>query len=238
MDLFSSFLDFMGMMGVAELLRKAGAFFIRRRFGADSLYWAGISEYVKKAVLSGSHPLEMFVEGTRSRSGKTLYPKTGLLSTISELVRDREIPDVLILPISISYDRTLEEGLYARELLGQPKPKESTNVINLTNTNLISGMYLWFNFCAFLSFDLQGLIKGLRWVQSQSYGSMYVNFGEFISIRESLSGQGCPTYLDDASLFNQRVQELGMRVVLEQQRHLVTPLFSAVAAVILAKVFC
>jgi glycerol-3-phosphate O-acyltransferase len=67
----------MGMMGVAELLRKAGAFFIRRRFGNDSLYWALISEYVNTAILQGSHPLEMFVEGTRSRSGKSLYPKIG-----------------------------------------------------------------------------------------------------------------------------------------------------------------
>lgn len=45
-----------------------------------------------------------------------------------ELVRKREVPDVLILPITMSYDRTLEEKLYAHELLGQPKPKESTNV--------------------------------------------------------------------------------------------------------------
>jgi glycerol-3-phosphate O-acyltransferase len=67
----------MGMMGVAELLRKAGAFFIRRRFGNDSLYWALITEYVNTAILHGSHPLEMFVEGTRSRSGKSLYPKIG-----------------------------------------------------------------------------------------------------------------------------------------------------------------
>lgn len=54
---------------------------------------------------------------------------TGLLSSILELVRTREVPDILILPISMSYDRTLEEKLYAHELLGQPKPKESTNVI-------------------------------------------------------------------------------------------------------------
>jgi glycerone phosphate O-acyltransferase len=203
------FTDFMGMMGIAELLRKAGAFFIRRRFGPDSMYHSLISEYIKIAILSGGHPLEMFIEGTRSRSGKSLYPKIGLLTAIAELVRDREIPDVLILPISMSYDRTLEETLYARELLGQPKPKESTN----------------------------GLIKGLRWLQSQTYGSMYVNFGEFISIREILGEydtNGSP-YLDSA-LFTGRVQNLGMKIVLEQQRYLVTPLFSGVATIILAKV--
>ncbi len=67
----------MGMTGVGEMLRKSGAFYIRRRFGGDILYWALISEYVKKAVLEGGHPMEMFVEGTRSRSGKSLKPKIG-----------------------------------------------------------------------------------------------------------------------------------------------------------------
>ena len=53
---------------------------------------------------------------------------TGLLSAILEMVWNGDVPDILILPISMSYDRTLEERLYAHELLGQPKPKESTNV--------------------------------------------------------------------------------------------------------------
>jgi len=116
------------MVGVGEVLRKSGAFYIRRRFGGDPLYWALISEYVKKAVMEGGHPLEMFVEGTRSRTGKSLKPKLGLLSIVTELVTSGQIPDILILPISMSYDRTLEERLYAHELLGKPKPKESTNV--------------------------------------------------------------------------------------------------------------
>ena len=118
----------MSMAGVGEMLRKSGAFFIRRRFGDDVLYWALISEYVKIAVMEGGHPFEMFIEGTRSRSAKSIKPKVGLLSSVLELVANCEIPDVLILPISMSYDRTLEETLYAHELLGKPKPKESTNV--------------------------------------------------------------------------------------------------------------
>jgi len=68
----------MGMSGVAEMLRKSGAFFIRRRFGGDTLYWALITEYLHKCVCFGGHPLEMFVEGTRSRSGKSLPPKIGI----------------------------------------------------------------------------------------------------------------------------------------------------------------
>ena len=71
------FVDFMGMVGVGEMLRKAGAFFIRRRFGGDILYWALVAEYVKKCGLHGGHPIEMFIEGTRSRSGKSISPKIG-----------------------------------------------------------------------------------------------------------------------------------------------------------------
>ena len=67
----------MGMVGVGEMLRRAGAFFIRRRFGGDVLYWALVSEYVKKCGLHGGHPIEMFIEGTRSRSGKSISPKIG-----------------------------------------------------------------------------------------------------------------------------------------------------------------
>lgn len=70
-------IDFMNMTGVAELLRKSGAFFIRRRFGNDILYWAIISEYVRRTIMHGGHPMEIFVEGTRSRTGKSLSPKTG-----------------------------------------------------------------------------------------------------------------------------------------------------------------
>lgn len=52
-----------------------------------------------------------------------------MLQVILELFFSGKIPDVVIVPISISYDRTLEETLYAYELLGVPKPKESTKVI-------------------------------------------------------------------------------------------------------------
>lgn len=54
-----------------------------------------------------------------------------MLQVILELYFSGKMPDVVIVPISISYDRTLEETLYAYELLGVPKPKESTKVITL-----------------------------------------------------------------------------------------------------------
>jgi glyceronephosphate O-acyltransferase len=137
------------MWGIGRLLRDSGAFFIRRSFGNDKLYWAAFSEYVQTLVTAGENPVEFFVEGTRSRTAKSLCPKlgesfpnanaslsflqckwclAGLLSVALEPYFTGQVSDVMLVPISISYDRTLEETLYSYELLGVPKPKESTSV--------------------------------------------------------------------------------------------------------------
>ena len=139
----------MSMRGVSPFLRRSGAFFLRRTFGSDKLYKAVFSEYVKAVLCSGDYPMEFFVEGTRSRSGKSLHPRLGmccqfslaclplalkmlgLLSMVIEPYLNGCLPDIMMVPISISYERTLEEILFARELLGVPKPKESTTVCAL-----------------------------------------------------------------------------------------------------------
>lgn len=119
-------LDFLSMRGVNVALRNAGAFFIRRSFGQDLLYWSIFTEYVQTHVVNGDAPIEFFVEGTRSRTAKTLVPKLGFLTAALEPYFKSEVTDIAIVPISITYDRTLEELLYAYELIGVPKPKEST----------------------------------------------------------------------------------------------------------------
>ena len=53
---------------------------------------------------------------------------SGLLSMVVEPYLDGRLPDIMLVPVSISYERTFEEELFARELLGVPKPKESTRV--------------------------------------------------------------------------------------------------------------
>ena len=67
----------MKMKVVGGLLRQSGAFFMRRTFSDDCLYKAVFSEYVKTVLCSNDAPLEFFLEGTRSRTGKTLHPKLG-----------------------------------------------------------------------------------------------------------------------------------------------------------------
>ena len=59
-----------------------GAFYIRRSFGSDQLYWAIFNEYVHTQLKNGDHPLEFFIEGTRSRTNKSYVPKIGVLSLL------------------------------------------------------------------------------------------------------------------------------------------------------------
>ena len=69
--------DFTGMAGISSFLRRSGAFFMRRTFGSDLLYWAVFSEYVQQHLKVGYSPVEFFIEGTRSRTSKSMHPKLG-----------------------------------------------------------------------------------------------------------------------------------------------------------------
>ncbi|KAF7666551.1 hypothetical protein LDENG_00101430 [Lucifuga dentata] len=149
-----------GMKVVGEILRGSGAFFIRRATGSNSLYWAVMSEYVKTIVRRGFAPLEFFVEGLRSRTLKSLTPKLGMMHMVLEPFFKGEVYDIILVPISISYDRVLEESLLAHELLGVPKPKETT----------------------------RGLLKASTVLQ-EDYGSMHVNFGRPLSVRRLSEGK-------------------------------------------------
>ncbi|KAM8726182.1 dihydroxyacetone phosphate acyltransferase [Acanthopagrus schlegelii] len=153
-------MDFMGMKFVGEMLRMSGAFFIRRSFGGDKLYWSVFSEYVKTMLKNGFAPVEFFLEGTRSRTSKSLTPKLGLLNIVMDPYLKGEVYDINVVPVSISYERILEEALYAREMLGVPKPKESTS----------------------------GLFKA-RKVLSEDYGSIHVYFGHPVSVRSLAQGR-------------------------------------------------
>ncbi|KAK3522698.1 hypothetical protein QTP86_030101 [Hemibagrus guttatus] len=150
----------MGMSLVGEILRRSGAFFIRRAIGEDKLYWAVLSEYVRTIVRTGFAPLEFYVEGLRSRTLKSLKPKLGMMQMVLEPFFKGEVYDITLVPISISYDRILEESLLAHELLGIPKPRETT----------------------------RGLLKA-RQVLEENYGCMHVYFRNPVSVRELAKGR-------------------------------------------------
>ncbi|XP_074172555.1 dihydroxyacetone phosphate acyltransferase isoform X3 [Rhinolophus sinicus] len=157
-------MDFLGMKMIGGLLRMSGAFFMRRTFGGNKLYWAVFSEYVKTMLRECASPQpavsSVWLWWTRSRSAKTLTPKFGLLNIVMEPFFKREVFDTYLVPISISYDKILEETLYVYELLGVPKPKESTT----------------------------GLLKA-RKILSENFGNIHVYIGDPVSLRSLAAGR-------------------------------------------------
>lgn len=106
------------------ILRKAGAFFMRRSFKDNPLYSAVFDEYLHVMFTSG-YSTEYFVEGGRSRTGRTLKPKAGMLAmTVRSFLRDSTKP-IVFMPVYIGYEKVFEGGTYIGELRGKSKKKES-----------------------------------------------------------------------------------------------------------------
>ena len=115
--------DNLNFPAVGTFLQHAGAMWIRRSFGDDALYVTLVQSYLDTMLRLG-YNFECFIEGTRSRTGKLLSPKYGILSFIFDSIRSGRCNDCLICPVSIQYDKVIEVSSYVSELLGQPKQKE------------------------------------------------------------------------------------------------------------------
>ncbi|CUS08264.1 unnamed protein product [Tuber aestivum] len=109
---------------VGPFLQHAGAMFIRRSFSGDEVYTATVQAYVD-ALLSGGYNFECFIEGGRSRTGKLLAPKFGILSFILDSILSGRVRDAWIIPVSTQYDKVIETEAYVSELLGIPKVREN-----------------------------------------------------------------------------------------------------------------
>ncbi len=113
---------------VGRFLRMGGAFFIRRSFRGDKVYQATLAAYVKRLLKDG-FTQEFFIEGGRSRSGKLLAPKFGMLAFEVDAWLTGVRPDVNFCPISISYEQIAEGASYQRELSGGEKQKEDAKAL-------------------------------------------------------------------------------------------------------------
>ena len=113
--------DNLNLPFVGQLLRGGGAFFIRRSFRGNTSVF---KEYLY-SILSRNTPLEYFIEGGRSRTGRLLPPKTGMLAmTVHSHLRGRAKPIVFV-PTYIGYERLMEGSTYVGEMQGKPKEAES-----------------------------------------------------------------------------------------------------------------
>ncbi len=138
----------LNMPVVGSFLRRGGAFFLRRSFGGNPLYSAVFMKYLG-TMMSRGHSIEYFIEGGRSRTGRLLQPKTGMLAmTVRSYLRDPNRP-VVFVPIYFGYERLVEGRTYIGELSGRPKEKESV-------------------------LSLLKVVPALR----SRFGKVYVSFGE------------------------------------------------------------
>jgi 1-acyl-sn-glycerol-3-phosphate acyltransferase len=128
--------DNLNFPGVGYFLQHAGAMWIRRSFGDDQLYQTLVQSYID-TLLQNGHNLECFIEGGRSRTGKLLQPKFGILSFVLDSVLAGSVEDCIICPVSTQYDKVIEVDSYVSELLGQPKTKEGLKSF-LSATNVLS----------------------------------------------------------------------------------------------------
>ena len=131
--------DNLGFIGVKQFLQSAGAMWIRRSFGGDALYGAVVQSYIETLLRNGFH-IEAFIEGGRSRTGKLLPPKFGILSYILDAVLSGRVEDTIICPVSTQYDKVVETESYISELLGRPKKKE--NLVDFLNSSSVLSLKL------------------------------------------------------------------------------------------------
>ncbi|MEQ9324544.1 MAG: 1-acyl-sn-glycerol-3-phosphate acyltransferase [Polyangiaceae bacterium] len=120
--------DNLSFFPAGPVLRRGGAFFIRRSFRGDRLYTAVVDAYMRRLLKDG-WMIEFFLEGGRSRTGKLLPPMLGLLNMIVASALGVTGREVFFLPIAIGYERLMEEGAFARELSGQKKEKEDASAL-------------------------------------------------------------------------------------------------------------
>lgn len=143
---------------IGGILRRGGAFYLRRSFAGNKLYTAVFREYLELLFNKG-YSVKYYAEGGRSRTGRLLPPKTGMLAmTLQAMIKGINRP-VSIVPVYIGYEHVMEVGSYLKELKGTTKKKESF-------------------------FNLFSVIRKLK-----NYGHGFLNFGEPIQLNNFLDKQ-------------------------------------------------
>jgi glycerol-3-phosphate O-acyltransferase len=168
---------------IGPLFRGAGAFFIRRTFRGAVLYSKMFAGYVHN-LLSEGFNIEFFIEGGRSRTGKLILPKLGLLSILLHAYKDGACEDLIFAPIFIGYDRVLEESSYINELEGEQKQPES----------------------------LMQVVKARKFLKKR-YGRIYIEFHVPISFKELLMQYGTPIEDLKPKEFNVLCRNMGHRII-------------------------
>ncbi len=156
-----------GFMG--PLMRRSGVIFLRRKLD-DPLYKYVLRQFVG-FIVQKRFNLSWSIEGTRSRTGKMLPPKLGLLSYVADAYLDGQSDDILLQPVSISFDQLHETAEYAAYARGGEKTPEGAE---------------W-------------LYKFIKAQGERNYGKIYVRFPEAVSMRQYLGEPGGQMAEDSAA---------------------------------------
>lgn len=168
---------------VGTLFRKSGAFFVRRSFQGAKLYAHAFSEYVRMLIEQGFN-IEFFIEGGRSRTGKMVLPKTGLLTILMDAYKNGGCHDLMFVPVYIGYDRLLEESAILKELEGSGKKQESF-----------------------------GQLIRARKLLNKRHGRIYVQFDEPISLKDLVSKSGRSLQDMDQAEYQALGRNLAYRII-------------------------
>ena len=171
----------MNFFPVGPFLRRSGVFFIRRQFKENAAYKFVLRQYIDY-LLAKRFPLEWYIEGSRSRSGKLRPPRLGLLSYVVESFERGAADDVVFIPVSIAYDQIHDVGSYAAEQSGAAKQSESLGWLYRT-------------------------LRGLR----RRYGAAHIRFGGPISLQSFLAAQDDPPVEANDS-YNPAITKLAFKV--------------------------
>lgn len=168
---------------MGTIFRGGGAFFLRRTFKGNLIYSRIFGAYIAKLLEEGFN-LEFFIEGGRSRSGKLLYPKMGLMSYLFDAYKKESCPDLMFVPINIGYDRVLEEKAYLHEREGGAKQEENISQV-----------------------------VGARKFLKKRYGKVYVNFSQPISFKQYLQDAGIDIKSVEKEEKHEICCDMGLRII-------------------------
>ncbi len=186
------------------VFRKSGAFFLRRSFRGNALYSEVFAKYIAILLKEGL-PLEFFIEGGRSRTGKMVIPKYGLLSMVLQAYQEKYCDNFAAIPVYIGYDRVIEEKSYLKELTGAPKVNENTADI-IKSGNILR----------------------------KRFGKVYVNIGEPIIMKDYLATGEKQIDQMNQEERQSLYRKIGYEIVLEINNVSVVTPFSMVASGLLS----
>ena len=194
----------MSFFPMGFVFRKSGAFFLRRSFRGNEVYAEVFAKYIATLLKEGL-PLEFFIEGGRSRTGKMVMPKYGLLSMVLQAHQEKYCENFAAIPVYIGYDRVIEEKSYLKELAGIPKTQENTADM------IKSG----------------GILR-------KRYGRVYVNIGDPIIMKSYLEAQEQQLSQMTLEKRQSLYRKIGYEIVLEINKVSVITPFSLVASGLLS----